>query len=352
MVFSANPAYTQPDGGAFKDALKAVPFVVSFSPFRDETALMADLILPDHTYLEKTDEVIWPSGLQYPLYGLTQPVVEPLYRTRNSGDVIIELAKGVGDSVARAFPWRGYEAVLEARAQGIFNAGPGLTRFKGDTPVWKLQKAGAGVSPDYKDFKDMLGKVKSGGLWFRPTHAYGNWDMIFRTPTGKFEFSSSRIELALAGKGGDRASMPHYEEVKTDADKAAYPLRMMPYEMINLASGWVPNPPFCNKTLLDNLLLKNESFAEINPKTAAEYDLKQGDRVLVQSPKGQVRVRVNLFEGAMPGVVYLPLGFGHTAYDEFSQDKGVNPNAIIHGGEDPLSGHPAWWNTPVKLIKA
>jgi anaerobic selenocysteine-containing dehydrogenase len=198
----------------------------------------------------------------------------------------------------------------------------------------------------------MWGKIKSGGLWYRPSHAYRNWDSIFKTPTGKFEFSSSRIELALAGKGGDRASMPHYEEVQTDADKAAYPLVMAPYEMINLASGWVPNPPFCNKTLLDNQLLRHECFAEINPKTAAKYELKQGDRAIVQSPAGQAKVRVNLFEGAMPDVVYLPQGFGHTAYDEFSQDKGVNANEIIHGGADPLSGHPAWWKTPVKLIKA
>jgi hypothetical protein len=53
----------------------------------------------------------------------------------------------------------------------------------------------------------------------------------------------------------------------------------------------------------------------------------------------------------MPGIVYLPLGFGHTAYDEFSRGKGVNPNDIIHVGQDPLSGHPVWWNTPVQLVK-
>ncbi|HIJ21141.1 MAG TPA: hypothetical protein HPP58_08850, partial [Deltaproteobacteria bacterium] len=59
----------------------------------------------------------------------------------------------------------------------------------------------------------------------------------------------------------------------------------------------------------------------------------------------------NLYEGAMPGFVYLPLGFGHTAYDEFLKGKGANPNDIIQAGKDPLSGHPVWWNTSVKLIK-
>ena len=52
---------------------------------------------------------------------------------------------------------------------------------------------------------------------------------------------------------------------------------------------------------------------------------------------------------AMPGVLYLPLGLGHTAYDEYQKDKGVNPCEIIEGGKDPLSGHGVWWNTRVKV---
>jgi menaquinone reductase, molybdopterin-binding-like subunit len=69
LLFAANPAHTLPDGGTFKKALEKIPFIVSFSPFRDESSLMADLILPDHTYLEKMDDVVWPVGLQYPFYG-------------------------------------------------------------------------------------------------------------------------------------------------------------------------------------------------------------------------------------------------------------------------------------------
>ena len=73
---------------------------------------------------------------------------------------------------------------------------------------------------------------------------------------------------------------------------------------------------------------------------------------MIESPKGIVEVRVNIFEGAMPGIVYLPLGFGHWAYDAFLRGKGANPNQIIDGGKDPLSGHSVWWNTPVRLTKA
>ena len=369
LFFSSNPVFTIPDGGSFKSALQQVPFIVSFSPYRDETAYMADLILPDHHYLEKMDDVVWPAGLQYPLYGLTRPVVEPVYNTRNSGDVIIQLAKGIGKSVESAFPWKRYEDVLKARVKGLYDSGTGLVRYNNDVPAWKRMRDGGKVSPDYKSFDDMWKKIKSGGLWYRPVHTYKNWDRIFRTPSGNFEFFSSQIELTVSKLAkesseeavlknmelavrGDEVFMPHYEPLKSESYKQDYPLRMVPYEMINLSSGWLPSPPYLNKTLFDHQLLKNESFAEINPKTAAEYNLKQGDRVTIESPKGKVHVRVSLFEGAMPGIVYLPLGLGHTAYDDFLRGKGVNPNHIIFPGKDPLSGHPVWWNTPVRLKKA
>ncbi|UCF83658.1 MAG: molybdopterin-dependent oxidoreductase [Desulfobacteraceae bacterium] len=368
LIFSANPNFTLPDRGAFRKALKKVPFIVSFSPYRDETSYMADLILPDHTYLEKTDDIVWPTGLQYPLYGISKPVVEPIYATKNSGDVIIQIAKQIGGSVGSSFPYKKYDDVLQARVKGLFDAQAGLAHYDGAVPVWKRLREGGSVKPVFKSFNDMWKKIKSGGLWYSPVHTYKNWERLFKTPTGKFEFFSTQIELALhdyaqkisektalnnmgIAEQGDVVFMPHYEAIKSDADREAYPLLMVPYEMINLSSGWLPSPPFLYKTLFDHQLRKDESFGEINPKTAAEYGLKEGDRVIVKSPVGKVQVRVNLFGGAMPGIVYLPLGFGHTAYDEFLRGKGVNPNDLIHAEKDPLSGHPVWWNTPVQLIK-
>ncbi len=366
LVFSSNPVYTLPDGGLFKDALAKVPYIVSFSPFKDDTAFMADLILPDHTPLEKTEDIVWPRGLQYPLYGLSQPVVDPLYDTRDSGDVIIELAKGVGGAVRSAFPWRNFEEALKERAKGLFEAEPGLTAYDGSSPAWKELSRRRELTADYRSFEDLWKKLKSGGLWHRPTHDFTPWDTLFKTPTGRFEFFSTAVEIAVqdaAGGGsmksalrdmgiaalGDEAFMPHYEATEAPSETN---ILMIPYELINLSSDRMPNPHFLNKTLFDHQLSKNESFADINPLTASKFGLKQGDRMIVESSKGMIEVRVNIFEGAMPWVVFLPLGLGHAAYDAYQRDKGVNPNEIIDPGRDPLSGQMAWWKTRVKIAKA
>jgi len=366
LVCAANPVFTLPDGGAFQKALEKIPFIVSFSPFRDETSVMADLVLPDHTALEKAEDVGWPTGLQYPFFGLSKPVVGPVYDTRHSGDVLIDLARAVGGSVGEAFPWKNFEAALKERVQGLAET-EGLTSYDG-SPVWERFAKGRSISRDYDSFDDLWDQLESGGFWYQPKHAFYTWSSCFQTPSGKFEFYSNRLAEAAQAAGGaetagpalrkmgievqgDEAFMPHYEPVlpgRADEDT----LMLIPYELFNLSTGWLPSPPYLTKTLFDTQLRKQDSFAEINPGTAAKHGLREGDRVTIQSDAGEVTARLHFFEGAMPGNLYLPLGLGHTEGGVYLKGKGANPTDLIVGGTDPVSGHIQWWGTRVRVKKA
>lgn len=377
LLCSANPVHTIPDSQSFIGAMAKIPFIVSFSPFMDETSAMADLILPDHTHLEKMVDIVWPAGIQYPLYALSQPVVEPIYRTRHSGDVMISLAKRIGGPVAESFQWANFEDALKERVRGLYDSGKGKTSYNESEPVWKgLAKKGS-VSPTYSSFKSMWEEIKENGAWYIPSHSFGRWLDIFQTPSKKFEFFSTHIKVALKayskglrpvgasaleGKSfddallhlgissrGDEVYMPHYEGIESSANEKEYPLLLFPIELINLASEWIGNPPFLNKTLFDHQLKEGDLFVEVNPRTASKYGLKEGSKAVLRSPKGELKVRAHLFEGAMPDVIFIPVGLGHTAYDKYLRGKGVNPNKIIDPIEDPLSGQPVWWNTRVKL---
>src|SRR5216117_176526 len=90
FVHGTNPAHSLP--GAFQQALDKVAYKVSFSSYLDETAAACDLILPDHHPLEQ-----W--GASRPRAGITalqQPVVQPVFDTRPTGDVILKLAGKTG----------------------------------------------------------------------------------------------------------------------------------------------------------------------------------------------------------------------------------------------------------------
>ena len=113
FVAGTNPVYGMADTQAVIKAFEKIPLVVSFSSYMDETTAQADLILPNHIYLERYEDVPFARGFPKPIFGLTQPVVEPLYDTRHIGDVIIQLAQETGGTVADAFPWKNYRGCLE-----------------------------------------------------------------------------------------------------------------------------------------------------------------------------------------------------------------------------------------------
>jgi hypothetical protein len=54
----------------------------------------------------------------------------------------------------------------------------------------------------------------------------------------------------------------------------------------------------------------------------------------------------------MPGLIAIPRGLGHTAYDEYLAGKGVNVNSLMGAVEDPASGLDVAWGIRAKLAKA
>src|SRR6266851_7649858 len=86
FVHGANPAHSVP--GAFQQALGKVGYKVSFSSYLDETAAACDLILPDHHPLEQWGDSRPRAGV----IALQQPVVQPVFDTRPTGDVVLKLA--------------------------------------------------------------------------------------------------------------------------------------------------------------------------------------------------------------------------------------------------------------------
>jgi anaerobic selenocysteine-containing dehydrogenase len=232
---------------------------------------------------------------------LSKPVFKPQFNTKHAGDTLILLAKELGGGVAAAFPWDNFEA--------CFNQAMG----------------------------DKLKTLQKNGFWIDTDAAAPEWKASFKTPSGKFEFT---------------AASAAFSPVKIEGDAASFPLLLIPYETMRLSCGYIADPPFLTKTVEDTILKHNDGFIEINPKTAQAGQLSEGDAVVLQTPVGQARVRVHLEEGILPGVLALPGGLGHTAYDGYIADKGINVNQMIGPVQDPDSGLDAAWGIRAKLSKA
>ena len=295
LVTGANPLYSMPDTKAMKKAFESIPYVVSFSSFMDETATNADLILPNHVYLERYEDVPTPAGLLKSVVGLTRPVVKPQYNTKHAGDVIILIAKALGGKIADALPWDSYEACLE------------------------------------ETLGDKWGILVENGYW-----AESN---VMETK-GDFDFYPQAMK-----------SLSGFSPVSAEGSTISYPLVLIPYDSIRLANGYIGNPPFTIKAVEDTVLKGKAACVEVNPTTGKELGLTEGRYASLHTTIGRAKVKVHLYEGIMPGIIALPRGLGHTAYDKYLAGKGCNFNELIGPVEDPVSGLDAAWGIRAKLTK-
>ena len=346
-VYEANPAYSLTDGKEFLAALEKAK-LVSFSSFMDETTVMADLVLPAATYLERLEDGPTPPGLQYAVFNLSTPVLKPKFETRHPGDVLIKLAKSLEGSVAASFPWNDYETALKERVKGLAAVKSGEVAAEAGLQPWA--KLGQALEPNYSSFDDLWKKLTENGCWVDTSQGMGG--SALKTRSGKFEFACQRLrEMGVAGD--DPAYLPHYEEPVLAGDPAQYPLVLVPYEIMSITNGPLANPPFMTKVLFDFELKGNDLCVEINPQTAAKAGLKEGMPVGLKTERGTFRARVHLTNVARPGVVFIPVGLGHhRGFDAYIRGKGVNANEILIPQQDRVTGLPTWRGTRLTIVKA
>ena len=380
LLYYANPAFSSPVPDRFYKAFKKIPFIVSFSPFMDESTLYADIVLPDHTYLERWQDDPGLATFGYPFFGIRQPVVKPLYNTRHTGDAIISLAKAIGGTVGQAFPWKDFKGLLLEATKGIMEAARGNivgTRFEGEWYQF-LEKRGW-RAPTYRSFEEFWKQMLEKGGWWAPSYQYGRWERVFRTPSRKFEFYSQLLKARLqelareeARKNstsldmemesllkelevearGDKVFLPHYESPRFVGNKAEYPFHLNTFKLITHAGGKGANQPFLQEITGLHVNKRWDSWVEINPQTAKKLGISDGDLVWVESPVGKIKARAKTYPGAMPDVVNIPYEEGHTAYGRWAKDRGVNPNWLIAKDFDCLAGNAAWFSTRVKVYRA
>ena len=151
MIDDVNPVYGSPAAAKVADALKRTPFIVSFGSFIDETSALADLILPDHSFLESWVDAAPESGSLKAVPTKFGPVMRPLYDTRSTPDVLLDVSRrlakpitGLPDTfeaflnaevtadVRRATALAVAETVATAKAVALQTSLPSDPQFDGD----------------------------------------------------------------------------------------------------------------------------------------------------------------------------------------------------------------------------
>ncbi|MBG0861188.1 MAG: 4Fe-4S dicluster domain-containing protein [Bacteroidales bacterium] len=86
IFWNVNPAYTWYDRDAFTKGLKKVGIAISLSGSPDETSSLVQYICPDNHYLESWND----AEPEKDLFSLMQPVISPLFNTRQMADTLLK----------------------------------------------------------------------------------------------------------------------------------------------------------------------------------------------------------------------------------------------------------------------
>ncbi len=286
IVYNTNPLFTAPKVMKMDDALMKVPFMASLSSFMDETTAMADLILPAHTSFEDWGDDFAEPGVGFSVASIMQPVVQPVYNTMGAGDIFIALGKGLGAKQSAGLPQAGFKDYLK--------------------DSWKKIYAARGLrSGSFDEFwNDFLAK--------------GVWRPIKEQNINAIKISASRVSRHIT------AATSNFEGSANE-----YPFYLMLYPQAGYLDGRGANLPWIQELPDPMTSVVWGTWVEINPVTAKSLGLKEGDMVSIESPYGEVKAPVYLYQGIRPDTVGMPIGQGHTAYGRYAKDRGSNPMELI-----------------------
>ncbi len=320
-----------PAAGKFFATTEKIPFIVNFSTALDDSAAFADLILPDHSPLEKWQDAAPLPVNGRPVWAVSAPALEPVLDTRHTGEVVLELGRNLG-----AFPWKDFPDVLRFAAEGLFEARRGTPFTTPYESAWTNQlETGGWWIPSAKTFDEFWEQLLKAGGWSDPIYNYEQWRRVLRTASGTFEFGAS----------------PTFQPPQWAGDEREFPLKLKVFTTLTTGGIEDPNQPFLLETVGPHVHARWEDWVELNPKTASGLGIANGDGVWVESPLGKLRLRAYVFAGALPDVASILIGHEHRAGGEFVK-KASRGVADLVVRQPDSTGTPLAATTRVRITKA
>jgi len=340
-----NPPASVGDPNLVLEALSKIPFTVSLGYVQDESTELADIVLPDHTELERFELIrgVWHSATSTRFAGfmLRQPVVEPVHNTRDISDILTELADRMG--------------ILSEYNKAA-------NEWLGLTPPYQLE-------PDKKyDWTDIVNRQclsATEGVhdleWFKercalqePLPVQAQYDVHLQMKAKKLRYpipyfehvKKAGEELArnLASVGidwwptGEYVPLPTYLPSVLDQVPPEYDLYVTTIRLTQFGFGGDVDVPWLIEI---TELFPGQTEILMHPEAARARGIKDGDEVCVESEVGRVERRVKLSQGLRPDTVVIAGQFGRWSTPVAKDKSWVSATALTpikHSWTDPVCG--------------
>ena len=263
-VYNSNPAAVAPDQKKILEGFRREDlFTVVHEQFQTDTADYADILLPATTQLEHRD-LVRPYGHYYLMYN--EPAIAPLGEAKPNYEVFKLLADRMGF------------------ADDCFQ----------DSDEDLIRQA---ISSDAESMAGItLERLKQEG-WVRlnlPDAFAPFAEGEFRTPSGKCEFYSERLE-----KMGLEA-VPNYLPPRESAEVAPELAERYPIQLLSPPARTFLNSSFAN--LPSFLKQEKKPYVDLNAADALARGITDGDLVRIFNDRGEFQVTARISDRVKAGV--------------------------------------------------
>lgn len=293
------------DHDLIKKAISNLDLMVTCDVYLNEMALYSDVVLPESSYLERSDPIMIVSD-KTPYIRIREQAIKPMFDTLGAWEIVTKLCK----KLEKDF-W--FKSVEEYNKEFVEKMSLDMNKLKRDGVILK-------EGDPYRRYQ--TGKIK------------------FNTPSGKVELVSSKMKQA----GFD--PLPKYEQKEQPSE-----------DEFRLLFGRESFHTHARTQNINWLMAMNNYRCNIwIPKQRAEkMGIRTGDKVVIV--KGDVRSDIcfaYVTDKIHNSAIFLPHGYGRfskfmkTAYSA----KGASDVKFCSADVDEISGCAAFHNAFVRIEKA
>ena len=284
---NSNPVYHLPSDLDYAEAVAKVDTVISLVEIENETSEVSNFVLPINNQLESWGDAKTRTGFN----SLQQPVVAPLYDTRQSEAILLNWISG-DSSAYNEYIY--HEYLINNWEKNIYPTLNSKLDFK---QFW-FNSLHDGVVYS-KDKSESLGSINiASASAIKPTEVSNNFSL--------------HIKESYAVRDGRFAN-----------------------------NGWLQELPHpVSKIVWDN-------YAAISPKTANDLGLKSNDVVEISTGNNSLQIPVFIQPGASDNSITIETGYGRKIGGTVGSGVGFNANTLISSND----GLTPWLYSNVKVAK-
>ena len=351
FIYKHNPILNMPNTEKSKELLKKMELVVAIDTMPSDTVMYADVVLPECTYLERTDPVKTFGGVE-PAIAQRNKVIEPMYETKP----VIEIMRGLTQKISKPvfevtkkYDTEVQDAIKEDGEEEVYKEFNLVSLFENtqeelnEHSVHNYPGAAEELKKHGVFYPDMDKYFKQTGA--NKHQYYPENKKYYSVNGGKPKTKSKKVECFIENLGSKGVDpMPIWK------DEYNFSVPEGKFKMLTGRHAQFTQSGTANNSMLRDLIFEN--YVWINKRVAKKKGIKFGDKVKISSSTGKAILKAYPTEKVAPNTIFFVHGFGQESEAlTWAYKNGGNDNAVIEDITEPVYGAAAMHETNVEIKK-